>query len=111
MAQEIYVECEGRSAHRAVEAVRRDVGALRPGASIVIVRLRDDDSLQAVTTWAATHRLRPSVRSRGPGRVEVRFFVLPARFGALPECTFRELQRARGTRTTPIGDRSAFHAM
>lgn len=98
MAHQIYVDCKDRSPRRAVEAVRRDVGALRPGASTVVVQIRDRDVLDAVTAWADSHRLTPTVEPR-QGGVWLRFFVLPNQFGRLPDCAHRELCRARGTRT------------
>ncbi len=98
MGQEIYVDCEGRTPERAVEAVRRDVGALRPGASTVVAQTADPSTLQAVVAWAGTHGLRPTVEPRGGDRVWVRLFVLPSQFGDLPDCALRELRRSCGTR-------------
>jgi len=99
VGQEVYVDCEGRVPHRAVEAVRRDIGALRAGPSTVVVRTDDEAIVEAVTAWAKTHGLVPTVEERPDRRFLLRFFVLPTRFGGLPDCTLRERRRSRGTRT------------
>ncbi|MEM6928375.1 MAG: hypothetical protein AAF602_15685 [Myxococcota bacterium] len=62
------------------------------------MRTADLETLEAVIEWAATHGLRWSVEPKGGDRAWVRFFVLPQGFGELPECSRRELRRARGTR-------------
>lgn len=108
MGQEIYVDCEGRSPHRAVEALRRDVGALRPGASTVVVRTRDLETLEAVMDWAEAQGLQPSVDERADAKVWLRLFVLPSQFGGLPDCTLRERRRSRGTRSTPLADYDSY---
>jgi len=111
LAQEVHVDCEGRSPHRALEQVRRDVGALRPGASVVIVRTYDDETLDHLLHWATSHQLPISVRSRGGSRVELRLFVLPHRFEGLPECSRRERRRIHGTRQTPLAGEHEFYAI
>lgn len=99
MGHEVYVDCEDRSPRRAVEAVRRDVAALRPGASKVIVQLRDLAVMEAVTEWARGHHLEPRVEFRG-ACMWLHLYVLPDQFGALPTCARHESCRARGTRRT-----------
>ncbi|MEN0068634.1 MAG: hypothetical protein AAGA48_41335, partial [Myxococcota bacterium] len=60
---------------------------------------RDPKAAEAVMEWGASQHLYPVIEHRGGRRIWLRFVLLPRAFGGLPDCTQRELCRARGTRT------------
>ena len=89
MARDIYIDCTRRDPAVAIEAVRRHVQALRPGASCIIVLVDDRRSIEAVADWADHSSIPVSARGHS-GYWALRLFVLPRAFGALPPCVQRE---------------------
>lgn len=93
VARDIYVDCIHREPAVAMEALRRHVQALRPGASCLIVLSDEPRAIDAVRAWCATHGVRHALRGHA-GYWSVRLFLLPQGFGELPPAVLQERPRA-----------------
>ncbi|MBX2799905.1 MAG: hypothetical protein KTR31_19655 [Myxococcales bacterium] len=102
MAREIFLDCSRRDAVRCLEMVQRDVCALRPGASCLVVQSDDPSNLDLVLQWAVEQRFCTTLR-RQQNCWAARLYVLPDHFGEVPDCAaqLRRMRRRRSGRSSP----------
>lgn len=102
MAREIYVDCLKRDPTLSLESLRRDVRALRGGASCVVVQTDDPVTLEGVRAFAQRHDL-VSHTHESRGIWWVRLYLLPEVFGEVPLCAQLERHAHQLVRPVELG--------
>ncbi len=98
MAREVYIDCLKRDPSLSLESLRRDVRALRAGASCVVIHTDDPSTRDAVEAFAQRHAIVSHAEAHDLGWL-VRLYLLPEGFGEVPRCVEVERRERHLVRT------------